>query len=135
MESEMTQVASLGVENERGYLFQPGKSGNPAGKPKGAVNKTTTEFKQALNMLLEHAAPKMIEWLDRIAVDDPNRALDHVGRLAEYVYPKLQRTDNTNTNIGIVQIVMEAAKQYHVANPPPVIESIDNPPSLPTPDE
>ncbi len=26
---------------KRGKLFQPGKSGNPAGKPKGAKNKAT----------------------------------------------------------------------------------------------
>lgn len=33
--------------------FQKGQSGNPAGKPKGAVNKTTTAIKEAFREAFE----------------------------------------------------------------------------------
>lgn len=73
--------------------FEKGRSGNPAGKQKGQINKATGQFKAALNNLLEEAAPQMLEWLDRIALTDPAKALDMVSRLAEYIYPKLARTE------------------------------------------
>lgn len=66
-----------------------------SGRKKGTPNKTTLEFKEALNKLLEYAAPEMIGWLKMIAINDPNKALDHVSKLAEYVHPKLARTDGT----------------------------------------
>lgn len=66
---------------------------NPNGRPKGTPNKTTLVFKEALNNLLELAAPQMVEWLERVAKDDPAKALDQIGKLAEYVHPKLGRTE------------------------------------------
>lgn len=69
--------------------FEKGKGG----RPKGAQNKTTIEFKQAVNNLLNHAAPKMVAWLDKIATEDPGRALDLVGKIAEYAHPKLARSE------------------------------------------
>lgn len=73
-------------------VFVKGKSGNPKGKPKGTVSATTTEFKTALNRLLEESAPNMVQWLERVAAQDPGKALDTLGKLAEYIYPKLQRS-------------------------------------------
>lgn len=70
-----------------------GVSNNPKGKPKGVQNKTTTEFKEAVNKFLHYAQPNMVRWLERIAVDDPAKALDIVAKLAEYAHPKLARTE------------------------------------------
>lgn len=64
-----------------------------AGRPKGIPNKATTEFKEKLNDLLEHAAPHMVKWLDDIAADDPVKAFDILSKFAEYVHPKLARTE------------------------------------------
>lgn len=72
--------------------FQKGRA-KTGGKVKGQQNKTTTEFKQALNNLLEYCAPKMAGWLEKVAKEDPNKALDHMGKLAEYCYPKLARSE------------------------------------------
>lgn len=69
------------------------KPRNPNGRPKGIPNKTTTLFKEALNNLLELSAPKMLDWLDRVALEDPAKALDQVSKLAEYVHPKLARQE------------------------------------------
>ena len=65
------------------------------GRPKGSENKATTQFKQALNNLLEYSAPKMIGWLERVAQDNPEKALDTVSKYIEYVYPKLARVDSS----------------------------------------
>ena len=73
--------------------FEKGKSGNPKGRSKGAVNKSTTEFKDALNRLLEDSAPKMTQWLEDIAQDDPTKAFDILSKFAEYIHPKLSRSD------------------------------------------
>lgn len=62
------------------------------GRPPGAQSKVTKEFKEALNELLQLAAPQMVEWLGRVAETDPAKALDQVGKLAEYVHPKLSRS-------------------------------------------
>jgi hypothetical protein len=69
-----------------------GKTNNPNGRPKGIPNKATLEFKQAINNLLDYAAPKMVEWLEQI--DDPSKRLDHISKLAEYAHPKLARSEH-----------------------------------------
>ena len=82
----------------------------PVGRPKGALNHDTKQFKQAINNLLEYAAPQMVEWLNTIAQDNPSKALDHIQGFAEFIYPKLSRAENTNTNTSILQLVLGAEK-------------------------
>lgn len=69
------------------------KGKKTGGRTKGTPNKATQQFKEALNELLEHAAPKMVDWLDRIAEDDPAKAMDIMSKYIEFVYPKLARQD------------------------------------------
>jgi len=76
--------------------FQKGQSGNPKGRAKGQENYTTKEFKEQLNNLLEWSAPKMRNWLEQIAEDSPEKAFDILSKFAEYIYPKLARTDIQN---------------------------------------
>lgn len=64
------------------------------GRVKGTPNKATLEFKEALNELLNHAAPNMVKWLDQIAQEDPAKALDTVHKYIEFVYPKLARQES-----------------------------------------
>lgn len=75
--------------------FLKGQTGNPNGRKAGVPNKSTIEFKEALNNLLNFAAPKMVGWLERVAETEPQKALDMVSKLAEYVHPKLARSEMT----------------------------------------
>jgi len=68
-----------------------GTSGNPNGRPKGIPNKATLEFKEAINGLIDSATPHMIEWLERVAVDDPYKALDLIHKMSQFCYPLLAR--------------------------------------------
>jgi hypothetical protein len=72
-----------------------GKNGQPiplnGGRPKGVPNKATTQFKEGLNNLFEYATPQMVTWLEQI--DSPERRFDILAKFADYLYPKLARTE------------------------------------------
>lgn len=76
----------------------PFKSGddpniNRAGKPKGTLNKTTKEIREAYQKLTESNLDNMSVWLADVAADNPEKALDIMIRLSEYVIPKLARQE------------------------------------------
>lgn len=84
--------------------------GNP-GKPKGATNKATREFKVAVKKLLEDNEENMSLWLAQVAQGsgdvkaDPGKALDLLARLAEYAVPKLGRVEHTGEDGGAIKAV------------------------------
>lgn len=82
------------------------------GRPKGAVNRVTNEFRETVKCLLEDNSQNVSKWLELVAEGDPERdirpdpykALDMISKLAEYATPKLARTEMTGVNGGPVQI-------------------------------
>jgi hypothetical protein len=70
------------------------------GRPLGAQNKTTIEFRQTVNDLLTKNSENVAKWLETVAEGDaereiradPGKALDLLAKLAEYAAPKLNRT-------------------------------------------
>jgi len=76
-------------------MFKPGQSGNPEGRPKGALNRNTKQIRQAYQKLTEDNLENMNLWLSQIASEDPAKAMDIMIRLSEYIIPKLARTELT----------------------------------------
>lgn len=75
-----------------------GKTNNPKGKPKGTLNKTTRDIKEAYRQLIENNLDNLTSWLKQIAAKDPEKAIKILSDLSEYVIPKLARTDLTSGN-------------------------------------
>ena len=63
------------------------------GRPKGTPNRATAAVREAFRRLVEDNAEHMQEWLDATAERDPAKALDLTARLAEFIIPKLSRSD------------------------------------------
>lgn len=78
-------------------------SNNPNGRPKGALNKSTRDVREAFGELMKNAVPKMGEWLDRVAEVDPGKALQLTMMAAEYHIPKLARTEHVGEGGGPVE--------------------------------
>jgi len=89
-----------------------------SGRQKGVQNKVTREFRGIVQDLIDENADNVRVWLNQVAngvpgeyrdrpdgggrdvvrhpiAADPARAVDLIGRLAEYVAPKLTRTEVT----------------------------------------
>lgn len=70
------------------------KPGDPrAGRPRGTANKATQDVRTVFTAFVEGNAAKAQELFDRVASKDPAKALDLLARLAEFVIPKLARTE------------------------------------------
>ncbi len=72
--------------------FISGQSGNPAGRPKGSMNKSSQVLRESLSFLIEENLDKMSDWIDRIAEDDPRAAFQCMVSIMEFNIPKLTRT-------------------------------------------
>lgn len=81
-----------------------GEVRNPNGRG-NSPNKVTMEFKEAVNNLINFATPQMVDWLTLVAAEDPNKALDHVYKFAQFGYPLLQRTALTNSEGGDIVFI------------------------------
>lgn len=68
-------------------------NGTGAGRTKGTPNKSTSQAREAVALLVEGNLPKLQGWLDRIAEEDAKAALDSMVKLLEYHVPKLARTE------------------------------------------
>jgi hypothetical protein len=80
------------------------------GRASGTPNKVTKEFRQVVIALLEKNADNVAIWLEKVAEGhgdekaDPYKALDMIGKLAEYAFPKLARTESEVKHSGDVTI-------------------------------
>ena len=67
--------------------FQKGKSGNPSGKPKGAINKTTKEIRETITYIVSHNLESFQSDLDALSPKDRIKVLVD---LIQYITPKLK---------------------------------------------
>jgi hypothetical protein len=78
--------------------FKPGTSGNPNGRPKGSKNIKTEQIRTAYQKLTEDNLDNMSQWLHSIAADNPEKAMQLMINLSEFVIPKLARTEVTGND-------------------------------------
>jgi hypothetical protein len=72
----------------------PFEKGNQlAGNRKGIPNKSTQEIRNAFQLLVESNLDNMKIWLSDVAAEDPERALEIIMKMSEYIVPKLSRTE------------------------------------------
>jgi hypothetical protein len=79
-------------------MFEPGTSGNPNGRPKGRLNKTTKEIRNAYQKLTEDNLDNMNIWLAQVASESPEKAMDLMLKLSEYIIPKMSRQEITGND-------------------------------------
>ena len=75
--------------------FKKGEVTNPNGRPKGKPNKTTVEIREAYQRLVEDNLTNMSLWLADVAAENPEKAMDLMLKLSEYMIPKLARQEVT----------------------------------------
>lgn len=63
------------------------------GRPKGSLNKTTRDVREAVSELVQGNIDNLHRWLGQVAKSDPARAFELVLKLMEYHIPKLARTE------------------------------------------
>lgn len=78
--------------------FKKGEVTNPKGRPKGKPNKTTAEIKEAYQKLVEDNLTNMTKWLGDVAMENPEKAMDLILKLSEYMIPKLARQEVTGAD-------------------------------------
>jgi len=78
--------------------FKKGEVSNPKGRPKGTPNKSTAEIRDAYQKLVEDNLTNMTEWLVQVAAENPERAMDLMLKLSEYMIPKLARQEVTGAD-------------------------------------
>ena len=101
--------------------YPKGRPNPNAGRPKGSLDKVTIEFKAAVTNLINFATPQLIGWLQDVAAEDPNKALDHVYRFAQFGYPLLARVENENKNQSVTNINI-----MQFSNTPEAVEAISD---------
>lgn len=84
------------------------------GRPPGSPNKATREFREVIRQLLEDHSADIGTWLQKVADEDPDKALQRLAQLAEYAAPKLARTEHVGDGGGPLQV---AAVEWHVVDP------------------
>jgi hypothetical protein len=96
-----------------------GQTGNPGGKPKGCLNKTTVTARQAIASFVDANADRLVGWLDKIAENDPKDAFAAFMSVVEYHIPKLARTENKTEHTGSVGVSI-----INLGNDPSMIDKL-----------
>ena len=110
-----------------GTPFRPGVSGNPAGKPKGTLNKVTKDLKQAILGALEAAGGDegSVGYLKRLAIENSSAFASLLGK----VLPTTLAADESSGGVPVKMVF-----ERHIVWPDGRREIEGVPPKLPAPE-
>ena len=74
----------------------PEDKANRNGRPRGARNKTTNAIREAYQNLVEMNLENMSGWIAEVAAEDPQKAMDLMIKLSEYIKMKMKNLLNTS---------------------------------------
>lgn len=81
----------------------PKNNYNPTGRPVGAVNKSTSQAREAIALFVNNNAERLTGWLDQIALDNPKEAFNAFMSVVEYHIPKLARQEHVGDGGGAIK--------------------------------
>ena len=81
----------------KGQWRGPESLANRDGRPAGSKNKNTSAIRTAYQNLVEYNLENMSLWIGQVAAENPEKAMDLMIKLSEYVIPKLARTEVTGS--------------------------------------
>ena len=82
------------------------------GRPKGVVNKSTANAREAIARFVDGNAHRVQIWLDAIAeTEGPLKAFQCYTDMIEYHVPKLARTELTGADQGAIEMVVKWANE------------------------
>lgn len=74
------------------------------GRKKGTPNKATLNAREAIASFVDGNAHRLQGWLDKIAKDDPEKAIRCFKDIIEFHVPKLERTEIANARGETLQV-------------------------------
>ena len=76
----------------------PEEKANRNGRKPGSRNKTTVRIREAYQNLVEMNLENMSTWIAQMAAENPEKAMDTMIKLSEYIIPKLARQEVTGAD-------------------------------------
>ena len=64
--------------------------GNPGGRPVGSKNKNSRDIKAAFRDLVAGNIDNLDQWINEVAKEKPERALEIIIKLSDFVVPKMR---------------------------------------------
>ena len=65
------------------------------GRKKGTPNKEVKDIREAFQVLIENNLDKMDLWINQLAEKNPEKAINTILRLSDFILPKLTKTEIT----------------------------------------